>query len=93
MDIVTAASAKDLAVKCRTVPFQNLCCRLVAVATQKNFGAKYFGFERAVAFCLGHHFSKHKTTRYARNLEEDHGPPGCTYVSVLANFIFTLRIH
>jgi len=31
-------------------------------------GAKYFDFKRATIFCLWHRFTKHKTTRYARNL-------------------------
>jgi len=40
---------------------------------KKNHGesmrwAKYFDFTRATVFCLWHRFTKHKTTRYARNL-------------------------
>jgi len=42
-------------------------------------GANILTFKRATAFCMGHRFSKHKTTRYARNLGV-HGPlaPGYT---------------
>jgi len=32
-------------------------------------GGKYFDFERATVFSSGHRLSKHKMTRYARNLE------------------------
>ena len=49
----------------------------------KNFwGAKYFDFKRATAFCSGHSLSKHKMTRYARNLvgHGAFGPPGLAYV-------------
>ena len=31
-------------------------------------GAKIFYFRRATVFCLGYYFSKHKMTRYAKNL-------------------------
>jgi len=38
-----------------------------SVASPKFWGSKYFDFTRATVFCLEHRFSKHKTTRYARN--------------------------
>jgi len=31
-------------------------------------GVKYFDFKRTTVFGFGHRLSKHKTTRYARNL-------------------------
>ena len=39
-------------------------------AANPNFfrGAKYFDFKRATVFCSGHCLSKHKMTRYAKNL-------------------------
>jgi len=46
------------------------------------FGASYFDFKRATAFCLGQRLSKHKTARYTRNLRENgpFAPSGYTYV-------------
>jgi len=35
----------------------------------KTLGGSYFEFKRATVFCLGHRVSKHKTTRYAKNLK------------------------
>jgi len=42
----------------------------VAGVGQPKFweGAKYFDFKWATVFCLGHRLSKHKMTRYTRNL-------------------------
>jgi len=40
----------------------------VAQPAQNFVGAKYFEFKRATGFGLGHRVSKHKATRYARNL-------------------------
>ena len=46
----------------------------------KKFGVtKIFDFRRATAVCLGYRLSKHKTTRYAKNLR-GHGTPGYVYM-------------
>ena len=46
----------------------------VAQPPQKVLGGEPFAFKQATGFCLGHHLSKHKMTRYARNLG-DPWPP------------------
>ena len=54
-------------------------------------GANILTFKRATAFCMGHRFSKHKTTRYARNLGV-HGPlaPGYTCLGLRWRSTWTL---
>ena len=47
------------------------------VVSPKFGGAKLFDFRRVTVFCLGYCLSKHKTTKYAKNLGGC--PPGYTY--------------
>ena len=42
-------------------------CDVNGVASPKFLGGKYFYLKRATVFCLGHHLTKLKMTRYARN--------------------------
>jgi len=43
-------------------------CRSVTQSAQSFWGAKMFGFSRETAFCLEYRPSKHKMTRYSKNL-------------------------
>jgi len=64
----------------------------VVQPAQNFWRTKYFDFKWATVFCFGHRFTKHKTTRYARNLwgHGPLGPPGYAYGG--RNHIFRLRL-
>jgi len=52
---------------------QEICMKWKVVtsssaAKPKFFWDKYFDFKRATVFCSGHCLSKHKMTRYVRNV-------------------------
>jgi len=49
---------------------QNMMTFMVSrgVASPKCLGGKTFDFRGVTVFCLGYHLSKHKMTRYSKNL-------------------------
>ena len=64
-----------------------LCMEVVTSSSgdrPKIYSDKYFDFKRTTVLCSGHCLSKHKMTRYSRNLWRSIAPlatPGCAYGS------------
>jgi len=52
-----------------------------------NLGAKNFYFRLATVFCLEYRFSKHKMTRYFKNLG-GHGPLGPLATPMVSSVLF-----